>query len=297
MTVPAATVHGPRRAWCRCRRIVALAAVGWLLAGFVGGWVLTRGRSVVIPERSDLAGHRIEVVAATTADGLTVRGWLVRAAVDSHDCVVLAAGIRGNRTAMTSRAEWYLARGWSTLLIDLRATGESDGERVSMGWHEADDLRAWYAWLLKRGFVRLGAHGQSLGAAAIAYSDLPWDFAVLESCYVAIDEALRARLPWVPLPDLLLWPLRGCSEWWSGTAAMQLRPIDHVANRRQPTLFLAGDADEKVGLEGTQRLFAACAAVDKRMVLIVGGGHEDLLGHDRNAVLQALTEFVPAASR
>ena len=46
---------------------------------------------------------------------------------------------------MTSRAEWYLARGWSTLLVDLRATGESEGAHVSMGWHEATDLRAWHA--------------------------------------------------------------------------------------------------------------------------------------------------------
>lgn len=269
----------------------------WLLAGIAGSWVLTRARPAAIPVRNDLDGHPIEIVGATTADGLTVRGWLVRAAVDSRDCVVLAAGIRGNRMAMTSRAEWYLARGWSTLLVDLRATGESEGEHVSMGWHEADDLRAWHAVLRERGFGRLGAHGQSLGAAAIAYSDLPWDFVVLESCYVDIDEALRARLPWVPLPDLLLWPLRCGSEWWSDTAAAQLRPIDHVARRGQPTLFLCGDADEKVGPEGTQRLLAACAAVDKRMVLVIGAGHADLLGHDRIAVLQALAAFVPAAAR
>lgn len=284
---------GPRR-WLS---LAILLFVGWLLAGFVGGHLVTRGRPASIPARVDLAGHAIEAVATTTADGLTVRGWLVRARPDSRDCAVLATGIRGNRSSVLAGAEWYLARGWSALVVDLRATGESDGGRVSMGWHEAADLRAWHALLRERGFTRLCAHGQSLGAAAIAYSDLPWDLMVLESCYVDIDEALRARLPWVPFSELLLWPLRRSAEWWSDTPAVLLRPGDALAKRRLPTLFLCGLADTKVGIDGTQRLAAACAAADERVVLIAGAGHQDLLAFDRAAVLGALASFVPVVGR
>jgi hypothetical protein len=111
----------------------------------------------------------------------------------------------------------------------------------------------------------LCAHGQLLGAAAIAYSDLPWDLMVIESCYVDIDEALHARLPWVPVPQLLLWPLRRSAEWWSGTSAVRLRPNDALAKRRLPTFFLCGAADTKVGFDGTQRLAAGCAAAAGRL--------------------------------
>lgn len=287
----------PRRVLRRWLRLGLVLFVMWLLGGFVGGHLATRGRPAAMPARVDLAGHAIEAVATTTADGLTVRGWLVRAFPDSRDCAVLATGIRGNRTSVLAGAEWYLARGWSALVVDLRATGESDGGRVSMGWHEAADLRAWYALLRERGFTRLCAHGQSLGAAAIAYSDLPWDLMVLESCYVDIDEALRARLPWVPVPGLLLWPLRRSAEWWSDTSAAMLRPGEALVKRRLPTLFLCGAADTKVGNDGTQRLAAACAAADERVVLIAGAGHEDLLAADRAAVLAALAAFVPAVGR
>ena len=51
-------------------------------AGSPARWWLRLGLDAA---RVDLAGHAIEAVATTTADGLTVRGWLVRAFPESHD--------------------------------------------------------------------------------------------------------------------------------------------------------------------------------------------------------------------
>ncbi|MCA8965610.1 MAG: alpha/beta hydrolase, partial [Planctomycetes bacterium] len=225
--------------------------------------------------------------------GLQLRGWLVPADPGARHAVVLAAGIRGNRLAMCDRASFYLQRGWSVLLVDLRGTGASDGERVSMGYHEAVDLHAWRRWLQQRGYTAVGAHGQSLGAAAIAYSDGDWAFTVLESCYADIDEAMAARLPWLPAPRVCLWPLRCCSEWLLGVDAAQLRPVDAIADQRCPTLLLCGDADTKVGVDAGQRLLRACPAADKRFVPFAGAGHVDLLAAAPEAMHEALVTFVP----
>lgn len=273
------------------------AVVVWWLAGFGGALLVTRGHAAPMPSLRALCQCPVEAVSVPTADGLTVRGWLVRAGPDSHDCVVLSTGIRGNRLAMQSRAEWYLARGWSTLLVDLRGNGESDPAPVSMGFHEANDLHAWREWLRGLGFSVVGAHGLSLGAAAIAYSDGTWAFAVLEACYADIDGAMHARLPWIPLPELALWPLRCCSEWLSGVDADQLRPVEHVARLRNPTLFVCGEDDTKVGPDASRRLLVACGAAAKHLVTITGAGHVDLLGHDGPAWRAALDAFVPAATR
>ena len=115
-----------RRRWLL---VASMAIVGWLGCGFAAAWSSTRPWPSAIAPRTRLAGCLVQEVATTTADGLTVRGWLVRAAAE-RGCVVLAAGIRGNRTAMVSRAECYLERGWSTLLVDLRGTGASDSSRA-----------------------------------------------------------------------------------------------------------------------------------------------------------------------
>lgn len=263
----------------RLLRLAGLGLLGWWLVGFAAAWLATRPHPSQVPALDELAGTRIEPVATTTRDGVPVRGWLLD---KSHGrrCVVLAAGIHGNRLAMLTRAEWYLTHGWSTLLVDLRGTGESAPERVSMGYHEALDLCAWHALLRERGFAAIGMHGQSLGAAAATYTAAraspppAWHFVVLEACYRDIDAALQARLPW--LPSWTLWPLRVASEWLLAVDADDLSPVHAIAQLDAPTLIACGSDDAKVGADAAQMLFAASPARDKQLVTIPGVGHADL---------------------
>lgn len=284
----------PRR---RRLRIAAGAFGVWWLAGIGSALVATRAHCRAIPARTELSGRAIENATARTADGVTVRGWLVHDALRSDRCVVLVAGIGGNRLAMQRRAAWYLAHGWSTLLVDLRGTGASDATRISFGWFEARDLPAWRAWLRARGFATIAAHGLSLGAAAIAYGDGDWAFAVLEACYADIAEALAARLWWIPLPALALWPLRQSAAWLLGVECTALRPVDTIARLHCPTLILCGDADTKVGPDASHRLLAACPAAEKRFVAIRGAGHVDLFAHDSPTWETAVAAFAQPRGR
>lgn len=254
----------------------------WWGVGLLGAILVTRSWNVPIPARTELAGRSVENVAATARDGVTSRGWLVRAATDSPRCVVFAAGIRGNRCAMAERAEWYLANGWSALLVDLRGTGESDVARITMGFDESLDLVGWHDFLRARGFTTIGAHGQSLGAAAVVYTaartspPLRWSFVVLESCYRDIDGALAARLPFVPFANALTWPMSCCAEWLTGVPAANLRPVDAIRSLDAPLLLLCGSDDTKVGANAAADLCDASPANEKRAVTIDGLGHVDL---------------------
>lgn len=296
MTPSPAPPAPPRRSRrSRILDLLVLLVLGWGIVGVLAADFATLGRPAAIPDPGAVEGHRTEPVSFASEDGVPLVGWFVAAHQGSTAAVVLAAGIRGNRLAMLSRAGWYLARGWSVLLVDLRATGGSGGERVGFGWHEAKDLRACHRWLRERGMQRLGAHGQSLGAAAIAFSGLPWDFVVLEACYHDLDTALAARLPWVPWPGLLLWPLRAAGQWLADVDAAALRPVDALRARTGPTLLLVGGDDTKGGERCGERLLEACGAADKRLVVVPGAGHDDLFAANRDAVVAALAEFVPPA--
>lgn len=234
---------------------------------------------------ASIAGRTVEAVSTKARDGVDLSGWLVRADTGSTRCVVLAAGIRANRQAMVARASWHLQRGWSTLLVDLRGTGESAPVRITMGWHEALDLIAWAAFARAHGFDEVGVHGQSLGAAAAVYTavrgDAQWQFALLESCYVDIHEALTARLPF--LPAFLLWPLVACSQVLIDANAADLVPERAIAALRAPTLLLQGQRDSKVGERALERLFAASGAARKATCLVPRAGHDDLWGHGDRA--------------
>jgi alpha-beta hydrolase superfamily lysophospholipase len=264
-----------------------------MLAGTVAAWVATAPRPQSIGARADIGGFAAVEVMTRTADGVTVRGWLCSA--DPTRCVVLAAGIHGNRMSMVQRATWWLQHGWSTLLVDLRGTGASDATPIAMGWHEASDLLAWRQVLAARGFTRIGAHGQSLGAAAMVYASArggDWSFMVLEACYDDIRHALENRMPWVPLPDLVLWPMLAAAQFRLGVDIDALRPIGIVPRLTMPVLMLAGDGDAAVKRAETEALFAAVGSANKRLVWIHGAAHVDLWTADAAACARTLDELL-----
>ena len=289
----------------RKRRWLGLAVLlfcGWWLLGWIAAYAATQPHPVPIHARTSIAGRPVEDVAALTLDGLTVRGWLVETPAESSAdapmtrAVILCAGIRGNRQGMVTRAEFYLQLGWSVLLVDLRGTGSSDRARISMGWHEALDLLAWHELLRTRGYQEIGVHGQSLGAAAAAYSSVrteqppTWRFLVLEACYCDIEAALRARV--FGLPRLLLWPMLVCAEMLADVRAIDLNPVASLLLQTAPIFVACGANDLKVGPDATARLLAASRAVDKVRHDVADVGHTDLWSHGGEALRTALREFL-----
>lgn len=277
--------------------LLALLAVWWAV-GLAAALTATAPHPAAIPAPPRLDGAVVEPVETTARDGVRVRGWLAAAAGNPPRCVVLAAGVRGNRLVMLERGRWYVQHGWSALLVDLRGTGASDPVRISMGWHEALDLCAWHAFLRARGVAAIGVHGQSLGAAAAVYTAVrgapapDWAFAVLESCYTDVTAALGARLPLIPAG--LLWPLVASAEWLVEAEAGELAPAVAIARLTAPTLLVCGARDDQCGPDAIPRLLAASGARDKQHLVVAGAGHVDLWRADGDAFRRALEAFLSA---
>jgi len=268
----------------------------WLACGWMTIAVATAPRRATIEPMAVLAGAPVTEVSTTTEDGVEVDGWLVRKS--DRRVVIVFAGYGGNRTSNLGLAEFYLSRGWSVLLPDLRATGASGGDRVGFGYLERRDVRAWVEFARSRGLTEIGLHGQSLGAAAIAYSLAEWNgdfaFCVLDSCYDDVRNALHNRLSWVPVPELTLKPVE-----WFGSAALaasvdKLRPVDCVKSVACPALFIAGDEDTRVLPSETRELFEACGATRKLLRWMQGGRHENLWTRFAGPFGSAIDELLKA---
>jgi alpha-beta hydrolase superfamily lysophospholipase len=99
-------------------------------------------------------------------DGVELRGWKIRPPAPNGDWVVLFHGVSDNRTGVLGHAEFLLRHGYSTVMMDSRAHGESGGEIATYGWMERNDTVAIVNALYSTEKVRhLYALGVSMGAA------------------------------------------------------------------------------------------------------------------------------------
>src|ERR1700722_1429420 len=107
------------------------AAVGVTL----GGGILHPYRKVLTADEISQADRRFDEVHArrsdfdvAASDGAKLRGWKVRAQTPNGDWVVIFHGLGDNRSGQVGYAEFLLARGYGTVLMDSRAQGESGGD-------------------------------------------------------------------------------------------------------------------------------------------------------------------------
>jgi fermentation-respiration switch protein FrsA (DUF1100 family) len=222
-----------------------------------------------------LSGRSVEFASES---GSTIRGWLIPGR-SGGGAIVLMHGYRGDRNQMLGRAPFLNRAGYTALLFDFQAHGESAGQRVTAGYLESRD--AWASVEFVRRNLpgeRVGLIGLSMGGAAslLASPPLDADAMVLELVYTDIERATANRLERI----LGRWA-RGFAPLLTGQIPLRLgidesalRPIDRAGSVKAPKLFIAGAEDRHTKLAESRELFNA-AAEPKEFWVIEGAAHID----------------------
>lgn len=253
------------------------AALVFLATVWLAGSVLSSPANQPVGNLpSDLTGRAVEFPSSS---GATIHGWLVHGR-EGAGAVVLMHGVRANRLSMLERARFLSRAGYSVLLFDFQAHGESAGQHITFGYLESRDAQAAVDFL-RRSLPgeKIGVLGVSMGGAAFLLASPPLDVnaVVLEMVYPAIEQAIGNRLK-MRLGDWagILTPLLSAQlKPRLGVSAGDLRPIVHVGDIRAPKLFIAGAEDRHTTLEESRRLFAA-AAEPKELWVVGGANHSDM---------------------
>jgi len=275
------------------RAFFAFVLVMLLVTGLVfgAGEVLSRPAKRVMGQAPpDLHAETVRLLLSPTD---SVSGWFARGR--GRGSVLLLHGVRGDRTHMLDRARFLLAEGYSVLLIDLPAHGESSGKRMSFGAQEAAGVTVALRYLQdKLPGEKIGVIAVSLGAASLVLSrpSTPLHAVVLESMYATIADAVADRLAMRLGPvgryfaPLLLWqlPLR------TGVSAKELRPVMAVSDLRAPLLVASGTEDQHTPWPETERIFAA-GKQPKELWAVQGAAHGDLYLYDRAAYQARILKF------
>jgi len=241
------------------------------------------------------AGLPAQSVEFPSASGSMIHGWLVTAR-PGKGVVVLMHGIRGSRLAMVPHAEFLYQAGYSVLLFDFQAHGESPGTKITAGFLESRDATAAVNFVHEKfPGQKIGVIGFSMGAASAALAEppLPVQAMVLESCYptihLAVANRLAMRLGMVGRlgTPLLIWQLKPRL----GFGEDDLCPIRRVANMTVPKFFIAGMRDLDTTAEETQALYDA-AAEPKELWLVDDAAHVDMLAFAGAEYRKRILEFL-----
>ena len=267
----------------RSRRLRWLLLLFLLYLGMctVGGIYLADGtlhptrRSLTDEEsaafKSTVRAMRVELqdVSITTPDQVILRGWLLRPKAGNGNAAIVLHGLADNRLGMAGYAELLLAHGYTVLLPDARAHGDSGGELTTYGLLEREDIHGWVDFLWSATQPRcIYGMGESMGAAELLQSlqvETRFCAVVAESPFSTFSEIAYDRMgqpfhmgPWVgrvllrPMVEIAFLRVR----WKYGLDLQRVSPEDAVARSHIPVLLIHGQVDGNIPVRHSRSIHA-----------------------------------------
>jgi alpha-beta hydrolase superfamily lysophospholipase len=268
------------------------------------GWRMThpaRAYATTTPASAGLAYASITFPSRT--DHIRLSGWFIPA-LGSTRTVIVAHGYaqyRLHESASLPVATVLVQHGFNVLTFDFRGCGDSDGNRVTLGQDEPDDLLGAVDWLrhhFQGGSVSIGVLGFSLGATT-ALEAAARDQADIHA--VAADSAFSQLYPYVrnhadTWTNLPAFPFNALITWITPLLeGMHPNRVDALAAVRQlphtALLFIAGTADTTISDANSQELYAAAASPRKALWLVPGGTHAASYDRQPQAYTQRVLSF------
>ena len=292
---------------------VWLCCVFYAVGDYFVNFALHRGEDLSPPKATlDIADPNltappmpnfpVEDWTLTSFDGLTLRAKKFTPAENSNRWAILVHGYGRDGRFAYDYAEEYLKRGWNVLIPDLRASGNSDGEFITMGALESRDVFDWAKKISDANpDAKIILHGVSMGAATVmmtAALNPPDVVAVVEDCgYTSAYEMFSAQLEKIfGLPE---FPVMTCAnlvcKFKTGVKISDAAPLAVIDKISVPVLFIHGDADKLVPFEMMGRLFDACTA-PKEKFIVAGAGHADAKPSNPAAYFDKVFAFLEANS-
>lgn len=230
-------------------------------------------------------------------------------------CVVYLHGNSSCRLEALGVLRTCLAAGASVAAFDCSGCGRSDGDYISLGFYERDDLRSVIDHLrLKCKVGAVALWGRSMGAAtALLHADRDPSIAgiVVDSAFTDLDALVqevveRGRQEGLTLPKLLVKLVmkfvRSSVLKRAHFDIKKLAPIDHAAMSFVPALFVAAEDDSFIAPHHSDQLYERYGG-DKNIVKVDGDHNSarpqfllDSAGIFLQAALMIDPELVPDLS-
>ena len=205
-----------------------------------------------------------EDVTVINPDGMKLAGWFIPS--ENGAVIIMQHGYKSTRSELLNEAEMMHRHGYGVLLTSIRAHDYSEGELITLGYYETDDMEAWYQYLLTRTDIdpeKIGILGNSYGGMlSIQYAALNEKIkaVVANSAFSSMQDTVTTSVThFTGLPEFPFVPL---IVFWAETdTGVKMEEIDatkwisEISPR--PVFLMQGGADTVVSPNSGQLLYDA----------------------------------------
>ena len=173
--------------------------------------------------------------------------------------VIYLHGNSSSRLEGLRMANTLIKRDINLFIFDFAGSGISEGEYISLGYHEKDDVKTVIDFLERiPGVGKIGLWGRSMGAATTllyAYKDKRIKAIVMDSPFADFSKLAKelcikqvSHLPGF-LIDAAMSIIRGTVKKKNGLDIYKLKPIDCAEKTHIPGLFIHSVDDELINIQ------------------------------------------------
>ena len=195
---------------------------------------------------------------------------------------------------------YYLQKGYSMLLVDERAHGQSEGKHIGFGCLDRQDALKWIEKVVKDcgEDVEILLHGTSMGGATVLMTSglkLPIQVkGIVSDCaFTSAKEVFTHVLksmyhmpafPTIQISDFMNRKL-------SGYGLDECNAAREVKKAKVPILLIHGSGDTFVPCSMCETIYQNCASPKKKLI-IEGAAHAESYYKDPTSYEKALNEFI-----
>ena len=254
-------------------------------------------KNIPTPDDYQLKSERITL---TTTDNLLLKGYVIQTSSEiQRGTIILVHGIRASKEHFLPLCKFLSDSGYNSVIIDLRAHGESEGKYCTFGFNEKIDLRLLIDRLLmKEGLSsNLGIWGQSLGGAVTLQTlaiDPRLKFGIVESTFTdfrtIVHDYVKQRLGFDIsfLTDYLIWRAEGIANFNSD----EVVPSKSAALIMQPVLIVHGAKDDRIKYEYGLQNFRSLAGRGKQFMTCPEANHLNVWETCGDRYFQNVLKFI-----
>ena len=205
-----------------------------------------------------------------------------RRRAEALPCVIYMHGNSSARVEAIPQLALVLSLGATMFSFDFCGSGQSDGEYVSLGFFEREDLKAVVEHLRGTGTVStIALWGRSMGAAtSLMHGDRDPSIAamILDSSFsdlttLAEEMVDKGRSQGLTVPgfvvSIAISMIRGSVKKQAGFNIKDISPIKNVDKCFIPALFVAGEGDDFILPRHSEQIHEKYAG-DKNLVRVEG---------------------------